>query len=33
LYRASGFGPIALYGEYLRSPETSICLGKALANR
>jgi GNAT superfamily N-acetyltransferase len=30
LYRGTGFQPIPLYGEYLRSPETSICLGKAL---
>lgn len=30
LYRATGFQPIPLYGEYLRSPETSICLGKEL---
>ena len=33
LYRACGFEPIPLYGEYLRSPETSICLGKALGVR
>jgi putative acetyltransferase len=32
LYRATGFQPIPLYGEYLRSPETSICLGKVLAH-
>jgi putative acetyltransferase len=31
LYRATGFHPIPLFGEYLRSPETSICLGKELA--
>ena len=31
LYRATGFQSIPLYGEYLRSPETSICLGKVLA--
>lgn len=31
LYRATGFQPIPLYGEYLRSPETSVCLGKELA--
>ena len=31
LYRSAGFQPIPLYGEYLRSPETSICLGKELA--
>ena len=30
LYRATGFQPIPLYGEYLLSPETSICLGKEL---
>jgi putative acetyltransferase len=30
LYRATGFHPIPLYGEYLRSPDTSICLGKEL---
>jgi putative acetyltransferase len=28
LYRATGFAPIPLYGEYLSSPETSVCLGK-----
>lgn len=31
LYRATGFRPIPLYGEYLRSPDTSVCLGKELA--
>ncbi|HEX6373958.1 MAG TPA: GNAT family N-acetyltransferase [Longimicrobium sp.] len=31
LYRATGFQPIPLYGEYLLSPETSLCLGKALS--
>ena len=31
LYRAAGFRPIPLYGEYLLSPQTSICLGKELA--
>ena len=30
LYRATGFQPIPLYGEYLHSPATSICLGKEL---
>jgi putative acetyltransferase len=30
LYRAVGFEPIPLYGEYLSSPETSVCLGKEL---
>lgn len=30
LYRATGFRPIPLYGEYLRSPDTSVCLGKEL---
>jgi putative acetyltransferase len=28
LYRATGFQPIPLYGEYCLSPDTSICLGK-----
>lgn len=31
LYRATGFEPIPLYGEYGLSPATSVCLGKALA--
>jgi putative acetyltransferase len=31
LYRACGFTPIPLDGEYLLSPQTSVCLGKALA--
>jgi putative acetyltransferase len=30
LYRATGFRPIPLYGEYLLSPDTSVCLGKDL---
>jgi putative acetyltransferase len=30
LYQATGFQPIPLYGEYLSSPETSVCLGKEL---
>lgn len=30
LYRNTGFTPIPLYGEYGLSPDTSICLGKAL---
>ncbi|MBL9139102.1 MAG: GNAT family N-acetyltransferase [Verrucomicrobiales bacterium] len=30
LYRATGFVPIPLYGEYCLSPNTSICLGKDL---
>lgn len=30
LYRAAGFRPIPLYGEYCLSPKTSICLGKDL---
>lgn len=30
LYQASGFERIPLYGEYLLSPETSLCFGKAL---
>jgi putative acetyltransferase len=28
LYRATGYRPIPLYGEYRQSPETSVCLGK-----
>jgi len=31
LYRATGFQPIPLFGEYLRSPETSVCLGRELS--
>lgn len=31
LYRATGFEPIALYGEYRLSPDTSVCLRKDLA--
>jgi len=30
LYRATGFQPIPLYGEYLVSPKTSVCFGKNL---
>src|SRR5436189_3855200 len=30
LYRATGFQPIPLYGEYCLSPQTSVCLGKEL---
>ena len=30
LYRATGFQPIPLFGEYCLSPETSVCLGKVL---
>jgi GNAT superfamily N-acetyltransferase len=30
LYRATGFQPIPLYGEYCLSPDTSVCLGKEL---
>jgi len=30
LYRATGFEPIPLFGEYCLSPETSMCLGKNL---
>ncbi len=33
LYRATGFRPIPLYGEYCLSPETSICLGKEISPR
>ena len=32
LYRAAGFGPIPLYGEYHASPGTSLCMGKALVD-
>lgn len=32
LYRATGFQPIPLFGEYCLSPETSICLGKDLTD-
>ena len=31
LYEAAGFQAIPLYGEYVTSPETSLCLGKELA--
>lgn len=31
LYERCGFRRIPLYGEYARSPETSICLGKSIA--
>ena len=30
LYRASGFEPIPLYGEYRKSPDTSLCMAKPL---
>lgn len=30
LYRAAGFEPIPLFGEYCLSPQTSVCLGKNL---
>ena len=30
LYRATGFRPIPLYGEYCLSPETSVCMEKEL---
>ena len=33
LYRATGFQPIPLYGEYCLSPDTSVCLGKELTER
>lgn len=33
LYQATGFHPIPLYGEYSLSPETSVCLGKALPDQ
>ena len=32
LYRATGFYPIPLYGEYCLSPETSVCLGNDLVD-
>lgn len=32
LYHAAGFRPIPLYGEYLLSPGTSVCLGKELSS-
>lgn len=32
LYRATGFRSIPLFGEYRLSPETSVCLGKDLAD-
>jgi GNAT superfamily N-acetyltransferase len=31
LYAAMGYGRIPLYGEYLSSPDTSVCFGKSLA--
>jgi putative acetyltransferase len=31
LYEASGYTRIPLFGEYLSSPETSLCFGKSLA--
>jgi putative acetyltransferase len=30
LYRKCGFESIPLYGEYLLSPDTSLCLGKTI---
>ena len=33
LYRGAGFEPIPLYGEYRRTAETSVCLGKDLEDR
>ena len=33
LYRATGFQPIPLFGEYCLSPETSVCLGKDIVDR
>ncbi len=30
LYKAMGYSPIPLFGEYLSSPETSLCFGKSL---
>jgi GNAT superfamily N-acetyltransferase len=31
LYESMGYAPIPLYGEYLSSPDTSLCFGKSLA--
>jgi len=31
LYQAMGYARIALFGEYLSSPDTSVCFGKSLA--
>ena len=31
LYEAAGYARIPLYGEYLSSPDTSLCFGKSLA--
>lgn len=31
LYEAMGYARIPLYGEYLSSPDTSLCFGKSLA--
>ena len=31
LYEATGFARIPLFGEYLSSPDTSLCFGKSLA--
>jgi putative acetyltransferase len=31
LYQGMGYTPIPLFGEYLRSPQTSLCFGKSLA--
>lgn len=33
LYRATGYRPIPLFGEYCLSPETSVCFGKDLSDR
>lgn len=33
LYQATGFTSIPLFGEYLLSPDTSVCLGKELFTR
>jgi putative acetyltransferase len=30
LYQKTGYTPIPLFGEYLRSPDTSLCFGKSL---
>jgi putative acetyltransferase len=33
LYEAMGYTRIPLFGEYLSSPDTSLCFGKSLADR
>ncbi|HEU5021497.1 MAG TPA: GNAT family N-acetyltransferase, partial [Bryobacteraceae bacterium] len=31
LYERLGYAPVPLFGEYLSSPDTSVCFGKSLA--